>query len=255
MFNGLDIRLSESCTQGRYVVATADISYEQEVMRTLPYASGVFEAHRKRVRAACLAQSTHPFLLCCKSCDQLYFCSANCLSIAISSNHHYVCKSFRKLATHKAPLHEKSVLKILISILSRRSFDNGDFFSEWLPVSHYCTQCPFHQERFIEVSIISKPPILTNYSDERNSNPYQPVAALQSHFDNWSKDQIMNWQKIKVFIYKLVIEAELIKDTESIESILELISKIESNCFGIYNEKEQCLGRVMYPLASYFNVK
>lgn len=102
------------------------------------------------------------------------------------------------------------------------------------------------------------------------------VDALQSHYANWPAEDTRDWRKIKNFMVKLLTECALLDAEdmppvdlpETVEGdvkwgsigdpsdfVLNLISKIESNGFGLWSPKKGvCMGRAIFPRASYFNV-
>ncbi|KAG4095012.1 SET domain-containing protein [Neocallimastix lanati (nom. inval.)] len=113
------------------------------------------------------------------------------------------------------------------------------------------------------------------------SGTFEDMMNLQSHYNEWTNDMKMDWQKninffkkmlqdskevneymmnaVKEFVYR---KKNIVNDTDienfntdiEIENfILSFASLVESNSFGIYNNKEKCIGRVIYPFASYFN--
>ncbi|KAJ3020419.1 hypothetical protein HKX48_000827 [Thoreauomyces humboldtii] len=98
------MQLLNDDVQGRYLVSTSALDKKTELLAVAsPYAFALFDNHKKRV----------------------YLCSPNCLATLLADGHHVVCVQLRRLATFKAPQHEKSVLKILLFILFRRHVERG----------------------------------------------------------------------------------------------------------------------------------
>ncbi|KAI9004724.1 hypothetical protein BC832DRAFT_521224, partial [Gaertneriomyces semiglobifer] len=89
------------------------------------------------------------------------------------------------------------------------------------------------------------------------------VENLQSHYDDWASEDAKDWKKMKNFLVRLLEDCDLLEaedrsppgptgDTSPF--VMHLISKIESNGFGLYSpRKEQCMGRAVFPMSSYFN--
>ncbi|KAJ3276709.1 hypothetical protein HK104_003604, partial [Borealophlyctis nickersoniae] len=97
----------------------------------------------------------------------------------------------------------------------------------------------------------------TTDSAATSSAPTWPeVAALQSHYHDWPTQDARDWRKTKNFVIKLLAESGLLDHeiTDPSEFVLHLISKIESNGFGLWSPKKGvCMGRALFPRASYFN--
>jgi hypothetical protein len=90
--------------------------------------------------------------------------------------------------------------------------------------------------------------------DLQSTTCWNNIQLLQSHYSSWSDSILSNWKKSRAFIVKLLLDVDLLLPNEDDDFVMHLISKIESNCFGLFNEKGVCMGRAIYPLASYFNV-
>ncbi|TPX64571.1 hypothetical protein SpCBS45565_g05791 [Spizellomyces sp. 'palustris'] len=92
---------------------------------------------------------------------------------------------------------------------------------------------------------------------------WQEVDDLQSHYMDWPAEDARDWKKTKSFIIRLLEDCGLLEDDDRVprgprgdasDFVLNLISKIESNGFGLWSpKKEQCMGRAVFPKASYFN--
>ncbi|KAI9095951.1 hypothetical protein DFS34DRAFT_560979, partial [Phlyctochytrium arcticum] len=91
------------------------------------------------------------------------------------------------------------------------------------------------------------------------------IAALESHYPAWPSEDTRDWKKTKNFVIRLCDDCGLLKPEDRVppgpsskgdatDFILNLISRIESNGFGLWSpKKEQCMGRAVFPRASYFN--
>ncbi|ORX86351.1 SET domain-containing protein [Anaeromyces robustus] len=110
---------------------------------------------------------------------------------------------------------------------------------------------------------------------------YQDMMNLQSHYEEWTDDMKKEWQKNINFFKKLIQDSKEVNDyiiiavkeyvnkkrniqeSDNISDIdvnaeienyvLSFASLVESNSFGIWNNKGKCIGRIIYPFASYFN--
>ncbi|RKO83582.1 hypothetical protein BDK51DRAFT_11615, partial [Blyttiomyces helicus] len=84
---------------------------------------------------------------------------------------------------------------------------------------------------------------------------------LQSHYLDWPTEDVHDWRKTKNFMLKILEESGLLEEGDPEDDIgnrgdfvLHLISKIESNGFGLWSPKKGvCMGRAIFPRASYFN--
>ncbi|KAI8824429.1 uncharacterized protein EV422DRAFT_487271, partial [Fimicolochytrium jonesii] len=89
------------------------------------------------------------------------------------------------------------------------------------------------------------------------------VDNLQSHYSSWPLEDAKDWRKTKNLIVKLLEDCGLLENGDRVppiprgdpsDFVLHLVSKIESNGFGLWSPKtEQCMGRALFPNASYFN--
>lgn len=88
------------------------------------------------------------------------------------------------------------------------------------------------------------------------------IKLLQSHLSEWQYDDNKDWKKSVGFILNLLHNSGLITTQELTTSnsgnvetnfLLNLISQVESNGFGIWSNKGVCMGHALYPTASFYN--
>ncbi|KAI8371515.1 uncharacterized protein BYT42DRAFT_580556 [Radiomyces spectabilis] len=220
--HNLPLRVQITPGKGREYVASTSLASDQIVFRVHPFAAAIFDSSKKRVCAHCLC--THPtrfFRLHCTGCDQVYFCSRPCADQYLGDGTHQqlACGALRKLATLKADRHGKSVAKLVVLILWQRQ-----------------RAAPMCEDATI-------PPT------------YDDVKALESHYSDWSIDQIQEWRRLHQFFTKHL--GPLLPPNQTMTDIMHLVSRIESNGFGIFLEKALSnadpIGRAIYPLASLLN--
>lgn len=96
---------------GRHAVSTQDISQNQVIMTTKAFSWSISDSYKKKLCAKCLSVAPTFFSIKC-SCDQLYYCSEECMQ-----SHDRICLLLRKLATLKSPSHDKNVVKLLVMTL------------------------------------------------------------------------------------------------------------------------------------------
>ncbi|KAG0171336.1 SET and MYND domain-containing protein 3 [Apophysomyces sp. BC1034] len=79
------------------------------------------------------------------------------------------------------------------------------------------------------------------------TSTFDHVQALESHYHHWPSSEKKEWRRIQQFLHaQLQLEPD---------EIMHLVSRIESNGFGIYleNKVSDPIGRALFPLASMFN--
>ncbi|KAH6561267.1 hypothetical protein BASA50_000277 [Batrachochytrium salamandrivorans] len=235
----------------------------------------------------------------CRKCDQVFTCSSECMDALNRNGHGRICSALRKLATFKASVHEKSILKLLLMACLARTMGTLALIDSVEDVSDdLCDRridgddgaglAPLIQQLSIQNdsgSISADAVIATARSDNHlterqtdNSNDstcdwisdmqlcgppsFQDFMDLQSHFSSWTSDMTHEWRKSLAFLIKLLVECDVFPcndipthSAESQQLIMHMVSRIESNCFGIWKShgKEACMGRAVFPAASYFN--
>ncbi|KAG0264160.1 hypothetical protein BGZ95_003644 [Linnemannia exigua] len=118
---GYPIVVENSPQLGNHAVASRDIPQGEGLLRAIPYAAEVFDNYKKRMCQVCLLYHNRgSFSYRCQDCDQVYFCSEACKSIAMDPRqgcHLKVCRTLRKLATWNSDRHTKSIIKLLLQVL------------------------------------------------------------------------------------------------------------------------------------------
>lgn len=86
---------------------------------------------------------------------------------------------------------------------------------------------------------------------------YSDFCSLQSHAKGFSKLDMQDWNKPLKFLLRSMRLSEWSSDClPDVSSALELGSRIDSNCFGMYSnrgKREDCFGREVYLRISYVN--
>ncbi|KAF9911235.1 hypothetical protein EC991_004459 [Linnemannia zychae] len=118
---GYPIVVENSPQLGNHAVASRDIPQGEGLLRAIPYAAEVFDNYKKRMCQVCLLYHNRgSFTHRCQDCDQVYFCSEACKTIAMDPKmgcHLKVCRTLRKLATWNSDRHTKSIIKLLLQVL------------------------------------------------------------------------------------------------------------------------------------------
>ncbi|KAI8876288.1 hypothetical protein K501DRAFT_288966 [Backusella circina FSU 941] len=90
---------------------------------------------------------------------------------------------------------------------------------------------------------------------------FEHVNALESHYHHWPESEKQEWRKVQQFMYSHLKEVGLLEMNETEADVMHLVSKIESNGFGLALEEKEnkkrslsvTLGRILFPLASLLN--
>ncbi|KAJ3100478.1 1,3-beta-glucanosyltransferase [Physocladia obscura] len=234
------ITFEQNVTGGRHLKTDTAIPVGTEILVANAYSFALLDAFRKRACVSCLALSPgKQFDERCVTCDQCFFCSTECRTITDKNGHRLICSAFRRLATFKASAHEKSIMKLILTMLLQRRNDRC--------LANNIDLSPINLSNTITPSAKSISALL--------QNPMKPpvpawadVTSLQSHLHDWSDETKRDWNKICLFISSILKESDssltddLVKDSEgdSLEEvILHLVSKIESNGFGVWTQRKK----------------
>ncbi|KAL1920247.1 uncharacterized protein VTP21DRAFT_1393 [Calcarisporiella thermophila] len=216
------IEIHASNDKGRYAVATRDIRRGEVLFEANFYAASIFDSHRKRACAACVFYSRKSILpLRCRGCDQVYYCSIECArSAGVTTGIESEEEAPTTIGNHS------TVCTSLRRLATTGKLDR-------------------HQKSVVKLVLL----ILARRAVDPSS--YHAVESLQSHYEDWSEESKRDWERLRGFLEGMLIDIEW-------ESFLNLVSKVESNGFGVYayrknEEKLTCFGRAVFPSASYFN--
>lgn len=180
----------------------------------------------------------HPsksFSLHCKQCDQVYFCSQQCNDQFLQSgkehhvDHGRICALLRKLATLKADKHMKSVAKMILNLVWERARNEAGV--HWVR----------SQGEWWKVGDLDVTRGLEELDLRRDITPvesnFDMVLALESHYHRWTSEDRQAWKKLGTFVHAALTEAKLLKEGDDMDFIMHLISRVESNGFGMYWSK------------------
>jgi hypothetical protein len=99
-------------SMGRHAIATQDILPDQVILTARAFSWSVADSFKKKLCGKCLCIAPTFFTLKCSLCNQIYYCSEQCID-----RHDKICLLLRKLATFKSPAHDKDVIKLLVITL------------------------------------------------------------------------------------------------------------------------------------------
>jgi len=243
------IQIKKSAQKGRHVVASRALQSGETIFMAHPYIHSIFEQHKKRMCDRCLK-------------NKLDSTEENDLDKEVDLNLNTLPLSQQE-DNSKTKGNEKN---------SKRSiFENHckECSSVW-----YCSkEC--QQDALLEhqknCNAFKK--LLSNKKLDKDSlNILKMVIKMLNKEENQnklSKEEVSFQDILNLTSNKEVYSAEDVKDNKIIaqwicsnrpsqlseDEILNLICKIECNNFGLWNNgsNEFIFGRVMFPLASYFN--
>lgn len=252
------LRLDQHPTKGRLLRAAQAVPADTLLFRGAPYAVVIIESFKKRVCESCLFHYEPPrktndvsntedggqdiqhdeeaedkesddeqpkqhiipkhFTEHCEACKQVYYCSIQCKN-ADKEAHAIICPIYKRLLTWKKLGRDiLSIVKIVVKIMCRRHNEKQgkDDFS----FRHRC-------------GVDWLPEWETSGED---------IDRLVSNLHIWSKDDRDEWKK-PIQVLMQVLPPEML-EKQSQEDILLLISRIESNNFGLWmGQREVCFGR------------
>ncbi|KAF0439041.1 SET domain-containing protein [Gigaspora margarita] len=272
-FNQYPVIVTYSPMKGRYFVAKRDIALGEVVLKCLPLSTAPFDNHRKRYCHTCKIynSSSNSFKFYCKSCDLCYFCDRECFNQcfpieqkiydekviynkSLFLKHELTCNISRKFSTWNInDKHMKSVVRLLVQILAERLIEKSDS-KEKVNIEKESSINDLYNENSLE---------LNEQTSSKNSdflvalnNNFQDFLLLQSHLLDWPNDIKRDWLKHEKFLMNLFKSSKLLDEDDKFDDLLHMISKIESNGFGVYYKckgKNVLFGRAIYPYASFFN--
>ncbi|RIB00894.1 hypothetical protein C2G38_2150689 [Gigaspora rosea] len=269
-FNQYPVFVTYSPTKGRYFVAKRDIALGEVVLKCLPLSTAPFDNHRKRYCHTCKIynSSSNSFKFYCKSCDLCYFCDRECFNQcfpidqkiyeknlkvndekviynkSLFLKHELTCNISRKFSTWNInDKHMKSVVRLLVQILAERLIEKRN---------------DLNNENSSELNEQTSSVFISKNSDfpVALKNNFQDFLLLQSHLLDWPNDIKRDWLKHEKFLMNLLKSSKLLDEDDKFDDLLHMISKIESNGFGVYYKckgKSILFGRAIYPYASFFN--
>ncbi|KAJ3347485.1 hypothetical protein HDU83_002085, partial [Entophlyctis luteolus] len=310
--------------KGRHVVAVRTLPAGACVL-ALPraHAVAVLDAHRKRVCAhtACLARPPlHP--LACSRCPLAFYCSQDCRDKDVPF-HSLICDQIRRIAGTKASTHQKSIVRLVLHILAQRHLDSLKLKSEavneaydmgehvLVPMRELSlgaadrSESQNRSESTVATADTTTWDFVQPPKADKIGHEWSQVALLQSHYSEWQQDVRNDWRKLTSLTASILPEPltrDLVRDIREIdgplvttvqEALMHLISKVESNGFGLWVAKRDkrpavstlpterndgigsevssnmsdndhddaqerdsrgaCVGRALYPAASFFN--
>ena len=261
------LRVAHSETKGRHVIARRDFEPGELVGCFFPLQSAILDNYKKRVCGYCQQWNEEGrFTLCCDQCEAAYFCSEACQRRYLAfSRHADICHLERKLATWKADKDARSLMRLYLKVLHAhgRSAKNG----EWNPLAQDPASSFTLGEALSHFGVVLDEEWQERVEDMSARRftgcDMDEVTPLQSHIEDWTKEDLQDWHKHRTFLKTLQGSvAALTEDPEAgvrltsafpEAGILPLVSAFESNNFGIWSAKGEVLGRSVYPRASYFN--
>jgi hypothetical protein len=83
---------------------------------------------------------------------------------------------------------------------------------------------------------VAKLVIMIYWQRKNDEGSFGLVHHLESHYDDWSMEMKQDWRRIQDFLWKYLSPLGWLLSHETEVDIMHLVSKVESNGFGIYLE-------------------
>jgi hypothetical protein len=89
--------------------------------------------------------------------------------------------------------------------------------------------------------------------DKETGLTWPEAFVLQSHYTSWPTQSVKDWAQVSKWLSTHC--PSLCGFETPIDTLMQWVSRIESNGFGLWagNKAESCMGRGLFPLASFFN--
>ena len=221
------VSLRTTAGEGRHLVASRDLAAGTVVCTSPAYALSTFEEYKKRVCACCFTVAAGRLEHRCAACDQVYYCNASCRAAhaahgaAGSLPHALTCPVLAALG----PVRKcggkslQAVLRLVIEAIARRELEPGAAAGFF--------------------------------------------AALESHPPRRTPKEASEWSRATEHFRRALAastSAPLAAAAATIDEreLHELVSKVDSNCFGCFvpsdgGDRDVGFGHGVYLAASMFN--
>ena len=221
------VSLRTTAGEGRHLVASRDLAAGTVVCTSPAYALSTFEEYKKRVCACCFTVAAGRLEHRCAACDQVYYCNASCRAAhaahgaAGSLPHALTCPVLAALG----PVRKcggkslQAVLRLVIEAIARRELEPGAAAGFF--------------------------------------------AALESHPPRRTPKEASEWSRATEHFRRALAastSAPLAAAAAAIDEreLHELVSKVDSNCFGCFvpsdgGDRDVGFGHGVYLAASMFN--
>lgn len=186
-----------------------------------------------------------PFDIGCHVCKQAFFCSDRCKTLAFSESHgchQSICAHLKRLGSLKEDRHCKSVIGLMLDIEVRHHAGVIKRQVEELcrDIVNEAISAVFdsdHDEESLNRLLKKVSADDVSISDK--------IMTLQSHADSWDDRLKGDWKKCRYFISSCNLNTSI--------DFNHFASAVESNGFGLFNLKDEMVGRALYTDASFFN--
>ena len=265
--------------KGRFLVAAADLGHGETVLRGHSYATAVLGSHVKRVCAHCMEDFERRLEICCKDCQQVYYCSEACRERHRTGYrrqsgrsrscvpHRLTCPVLGPFASGRFDTEMESVLRLLVDVYALRYLEEhvGDLDWEPTPLADgegtegtdgAAGPRGEEEERLAGalggLALADRAPVTFTHAD---------FLDLQTHAADLSGPQKKEFVKPLRFMAKAFARAEGAWPGFTAppkEEMVDWASRIDSNCFGLFLDKDhkrepELAGREVYLLASLMN--
>ncbi|EJU00643.1 hypothetical protein DACRYDRAFT_108715 [Dacryopinax primogenitus] len=222
------LNIVHSPTKGRCIYPTTPLSSGAAVLHALPYALGVLPSHRKRLCAylPCSLPTTSYYTTSCSGCGAVFYCSIDCKR-GNEEKHSWICAGLRRLKGWAKDRHIAGMMVLVLEVLAQAKVDGSPCALEADADSE------LRAEAFRAVYSMEDADVPVPVPDKPT---FAQVLALQSHLSSWSAEDMRTWTQHTHFLHSLFSGClpGLLPAEWGLGEVLDLVSKLESNSFGLF---------------------
>ncbi|KAM9957415.1 hypothetical protein ACTFIR_009520 [Dictyostelium discoideum] len=255
MFKSFDgLKLSNSESEGRYIIANRDIDIGESILKCKSYFAVTCEDFKKNSCYNCikLIKSPSPQQVPrCFGCNEVWYCSEKCKQDNQAKHQHYECTFFNNIKSPKLIQNSKldfdsySEIRIILGLLSRYYQDkllNNKFNSSIIIINNQQQDDDDDDDDFIKDTLDGVLDLVENdINEETNSVAKEYIDNIIEYIINILKLTLNNNNNNNNNIEELI------------KLIRPLIQKVRCNQFGIWTKNDKCIGMAVSPSSSYFN--
>ena len=268
LLRGWPVEAGWDAERGRFVRAARPVAKGETVLRAVPYAAAPLGSHVKRVCGGCMqARRGGRLELYCPGCAQVFYCSQECLEAHARGTagparrgsgtptwrrppHRLTCAPLKLFASGNLDAELESVLRLVVEVVA---------------LAHLEEVSPAAATAAAEGGAAG--------GAAERALVHRDFVLLQSHHGGMDARQRKELKK-PLALLRRVLGAGGWPDFQvpSEEELLSLVSRVDSNCFGMWSDRQsegrgaggqggaeinekapECIGREVYIPASLFN--
>ncbi len=265
LLRGWPVEVGRDAERGRFVRAARRVAKGETVLRAVPYAAASLGSHVKRVCGGCMQSRRGGRLeLYCPGCAQVFYCSQECLEAHARGTegpagpgsgaptwrrppHRLTCAPLKLFASGNLDAELESVLRLVVEIAALA-----------------------HLEEASPAAAAAAAEEAATGGAAGRALGHRDFLMLQSHHAGMDARQRRGLKKPMALLRKALAAGDWPGfQVPSEEELLSLVSRVDSNCFGMWSDRQsegggaggqggarktpECIGREVYIPASLFN--